>query len=122
MVVIVVAMFVAVGLVAVLSHSGLWLLPIPVVVLVGLALMIVRTVLTMTRANAHPSPVAAAEMNAEGITNPDEYLSAIVDEFAPVVDNSENREASAYQQPGAAAAEHRDAMTQTSGRSRAVGP
>jgi cytoskeletal protein RodZ len=108
-----------------LFTSGGGLLVAVALLLVIFALSwIVRMVLQATRIPEHASPTTTAALRAEGIANPDEYLSEIVDEFTEPTDadSSEDRTASVQEDPAQAAAEHKDAMTPTSGRSKAVGP
>jgi hypothetical protein len=118
------SMFVMVGVVALLSGSGWWFLPIAILALVALLLSIARLVLQMTSIREHASPLATAAMEADGIANPDEFFSAVVEEFTEATDDeiSEHRTVSVQEDASRAGAEQRATGTQTSGRSKAVGP
>jgi hypothetical protein len=118
------SMALVVALVAVLSGAGWWFLPIALFALVGLLGWLVRVVLQMTSIREHASPATTAAMEADGVTNPDEFFSAIVEEFTEATDDetSEDRTVSSQQDPSRAGAEQQKSATQASGRSDAVGP
>lgn len=79
-------------------------------------------VLRMTAATDRPDPTLVAAMQEEGVVNPEQHFSQIVEEFTEADDDDEHRNATAQEDPAAAAAEQRSAVTPTSGPSKAVGP
>lgn len=117
------SMLVIVALIAVLSGAGWWFLPIVFLGLVVALGWLLRIVLQMTSTREHASPATTAAMEADGVTNPDEFFSAIVDEFTEATDEeiSEGRTVSSQENASLAGAEQRKSATQTSGRSDAVG-
>ena len=120
MITIIASALVIVAVVAILSGAGWWFLPIAVLALLALLGCLVRLVFQMIAIREHASPTATAAMQADGITNPDEFFSAIVDEFTSRLEGklSEHRTVSVQEDPSRAAAEQRAAGTPTSGPSK----
>ncbi len=124
LIIIITSMFAAIGAIVAVSTGKWWILPLAFFLLVGLALLIITTVLKMTGIREHPAPTTAAAMQADGVESPDEFFSAAVEEFTEVRDPdiAGSRETTAQDDVAASAAEQTSAMTPTSQPSKAVGP
>ena len=72
---------VVIGAIVALTDGSWWLLPLAVIVLCVATASIVVMVLGILRAAEHPSPECAAALQADGVRDPDQLLSAIVNEF-----------------------------------------
>lgn len=72
----------AVVVLAVVVHHW-WTLALAVVVLFAMAYLVVATSQKMTSTAERPSPRTVAAMEEEGVSDPEEVFSDIVDEFTP---------------------------------------
>jgi hypothetical protein len=117
-------MLVVVAVVALLAGASWWLVPVALLVVGGALGLIVRFVMQTTSIPEHVAPTTAAALQAEGVANPDEFVSDIVEEFTEPrgSETDEHRTIPAREDPAQASAEQKDAMTPTSDRSDAVGP
>ena len=122
----IVAALVVVGAVAALAvgvHHW-WALVLAIVVLVVMGYLVLATIMRMTSNPERPSPSTVAAMEEEGVADPEELFSDIVGEFTPDTGAvGENRRTVAVEDdPTAAAAEHRTAVTPSGGPSQPTGP
>jgi hypothetical protein len=84
--------------------------------------VVATVVIRMTGITERPEATLAAAMEREGVTNPEERFTEMVEEFMEAdVTDGEHRTHQVEDAPVGAAAEQRTAMTPTGGRSRAVG-
>jgi hypothetical protein len=105
-----------------LTDSGWFVAAAMVVDIVGLA-CVATVVIRMTRITERPDPTLGAEMQQEGVANPDERFTEMVDEFLErEVGEGEHRHTAVEDDPVTAGVEQRAAVTPTGGHSRAVGP
>jgi hypothetical protein len=111
------------GIVATALTDSWWFVAVAMLIdIVGLG-VVATTVIRMTRITERPDPTLGAEMQSEGVANPDERFTEMVEEFREgSVGDGEHRETPVEDDPVAAGAEQRSAVTPTGGRSRAVGP
>jgi hypothetical protein len=112
------------ALVGLFAGGSWWLAPVALLAVIFALGWIIRVVLQTTAIREHAAPTTTAALQAEGVANPDQFLTDIVDEFIATdrTGSGEDRTASTQEDPAQAAAEQKDAMTPTSGRSKAVGP
>jgi hypothetical protein len=111
-----------IGAVVALATGSWWFL----VLALGLDLVGVVTVaaivLAMTTQTEHLSPSAAAQLEDEGVSDPDRVFSDLVEEFAPGDRGGDERTTPAHEDPAQATAEQRSSGTPSHDRSRPVGP
>jgi hypothetical protein len=118
------------GAVVSLITGKWWLLPLAAGVHALGTMVVTITIIRMTTISEHPSPDVAAAMAEDGVRNPDEHFSRMVEEFrqepergtSEVLSPGHNeREAPADSDPAEASAEQSSAMTPTSQPSRPAG-
>jgi hypothetical protein len=99
-----------------------WILPLAAGVHALGTMAVSLTIIRMTTTSERPSPTVAAAMAEEGVHNPDEHFSRMVEEFRPEPERGTSevispgfneREARADVDTAAAAAEQSSAMTPT---------
>jgi len=120
--------FLTLGAIISLSTGSWWFLPLAAGVHALGTMTVMAIVVRMTTITEKPSPETEAMLEEEGVSNPEEHFSDIVEEFtaAPQVaeevrpDGSE-RTVSAGQDPSAAAGEQRSAMSPSAGPSTPTG-
>ncbi len=117
------SILVVVGIIVSAATGSWWFVAaafaLDVIGVVAVAMVVLR----MTAVTDRPDPTLVAAMQAEGVVNPEQHFSQIVEEFREAdVDDDEDRKTPARKDPAAAAAEQRSAITPTSGASNAVGP
>jgi hypothetical protein len=118
------------GAIVALITRDWWVLPLAAGVHALGTMMVSLTIVRMTTVSEHPSPTVAAAMAEEGVHNPDEHFSRMVEEFrdepergAPEVISPGHNERGtpADTDTANAAAEQSGAMTPTSQPSRPGG-
>jgi hypothetical protein len=118
------------GAIISLITNDWWFLPLAAGIHALGTMTVAITIVGMTTNIEHPSPEVAAAMSEEGVSNPDERFSRMVDEFRPeperdvsevVSPGSNVRTGEAGADPGGARAEQSSAMTPTAGPSRPGG-
>jgi hypothetical protein len=100
-----------------------WILPVVFVVLGLVTAGVVATVLTMLSNRERPSATTVAALEEDGVGDPERHFSELVKEFTPEPEgDGEHRTAAVEDDPATASAEQEDAITPSSGPSRAMGP
>jgi hypothetical protein len=117
------------GIVALITRTW-WVLPLTAGIHALGTMLVTMTIIRMTTISEHPAPDVGAALAEEGISNPDEHFSRMVEEFraepehgaSEVVSPGHNvRTGEAIDDPAAAAAEQSSAMTPTAGASQPGG-
>jgi hypothetical protein len=113
-----------------LASGDWWILPLAAGVHALGTMTVTLTIFRMVTVSEHPSPEVAAALADEGVSNPDEHFSRMIEEFRgePERGASEvlspgfnERTSEAGQDAGAASAEQSSAMTPTAGPSQPAG-
>jgi hypothetical protein len=120
------AMFV--GAVIALVTNTWWVLPLAAGVHALATMTVVAIIMRMTTTVEHPSPELAATLSDQGIRNPDEHFSRLIDEFSPrsraetadIVSPANERDEEADVAPAGAAAVQSSSLSPNAGPSRAV--
>lgn len=124
------AVTLTIGAIAALATGSWWLLPLAVGIHALGTVSVVSRAVRLTTLTEHPSPGVAAMLEEEGIRNPDEHFSRIVEEFsqdghadnADVLSPGANRRSTSTSEDHAtAAAEQSSAMTPTAEKSEPAG-
>ena len=112
------------GAIVALITRDWWLLPPAVIVLGLVTWVVVAVVLRMTANPERPAPSTVAAMEEDGIQDPERHFSDIVAEFTvdTGAQGQNRRTTSVDDDPVKGAAEHRSAITPSSGATGAVGP
>jgi hypothetical protein len=115
---------VVVGAILTLTTGSWWFLPLAVIVHALGTMVVVGYVIRLTNIHERPEPSTVAMLEEEGVRNPEQHFSDLVDEFTEPTDqhDSGRRTEEAHERPARAAAEQRSAITPTSGPSEPVGP
>lgn len=85
------AMLLVVAAIVALATGAWWVLPLVLVVHAVGTLVVIGLVGRMTTQVEHLDPDTAARLEAEGVADPDELLSELVDEFTPDRQGPSNR-------------------------------
>lgn len=120
------------GAVVSLVTGDWWLLPLAAGIHALGTMTVTLTIIRMTTMTEHPSPDVAAALAEEGVANPDEYFSRMVEEFRPsgesergasevISPGNNERDTPSDANPADASAEQSSAMTPTSQPSRPAG-
>lgn len=126
-VVMMLAAFLTIGAIVSLATGSWWLLLVALGVHALGTVVVTSVVLRMTTISEHASPTTSAMLAEEGIGDPDEHFSQLVDEFTEPEDGRDSnggaagdtaRTSESSEAPGKSAAEQSDAMTPTSGASQ----
>jgi hypothetical protein len=115
-----------VGAIIALITRTWWVLPLAAGVHALATMTIVAIIIRMTTTIEHPSPELAATLSAEGIRNPDELFSRLIDEFSPenradradIASPANERDVEADAAPGRATVEQSTALSPNAGPSR----
>lgn len=118
------AAVVVIAAIVAVSIGSWWILAGAVVVLLIALAAVVGLTLSMTNVRERPSPSTVAELEEEGVLDPEGHFSRIVAEFTEDLDVGETnqRTVPVEDDPSQAAAEQQSATTPTGGPSGAVGP
>ncbi len=120
------------GAIVSLITNDWWLLPLAAGIHALATMTVVGLIVRMTTTSEHPAPDVAAALAEDGVANPDEYFSRMVEEFRPsreaehgasdVLSPGHNeRRTPADANPADASAEQSSAMTPTSQPSQPAG-
>jgi hypothetical protein len=119
-----------IGAITSLATGSWWLLPVALGVHALGTMAVLATAIRITTISEHPSPSVAAMLEEEGIRNPDEHFSRLVEEFSEhehasaaevVAIGDTPRTVSATDDPSKATAEQSSAMTPTAEASEPAG-
>jgi hypothetical protein len=109
------------GVIALITNTW-WVLPLAAGIHALGTMTVAMTAIRMTTTIEHPAPEVAAAMAEEGVRNPDEHFSRMVEEFSSqpqrgtadvISPGSNERSADVLDDPAEAAAEQSSAMTPT---------
>ncbi|MBV9338597.1 MAG: hypothetical protein JO243_22130, partial [Solirubrobacterales bacterium] len=118
------------GAIIALITRDWWVLPLAAGVHALGTMVVSLTVIRLTTVSEHPSPTVAAALSEEGVSNPDEHFSRMVEEFREEPERGttevlspgfNERAASASADTPAASAEQSSAMTPTAEPSHPAG-
>jgi hypothetical protein len=118
------------GAIIALITNDWWLLPLAAGIHALGTMIVAITIVGMTTNIEHPAPEVAAAMAEEGVSNPDERFSRMVDEFRPqperdaqdvISPGANERTQDALTSPQGAAVEQSSSMTPTGAPSRPSG-
>jgi hypothetical protein len=117
------AALIVAGIAATAATGSWWFVAAALVIDVIGIIVIATMVIQMTAVTERPAATLAAAMEQEGVVNPEERFTEIVDEFRTAsVDGDGHRDTAVEDDPVAAGAEQKSAMTPTGGTSSSVGP
>jgi hypothetical protein len=117
-----------IGAIIALISNTWWVLPLAAGVHAFGTMIVVAIVLRMTTTIEHPSPELAATLAEEGVRNPDEHFTRLVDEFSPqsraetadIASPANERPVTADAPPAADEAQQATALSPNAGPSRPV--
>ena len=119
--------FFTIGAIVSLVTGSWWLLPVALGVHALGTILVTSTAMRLTTISEHASPTVAAMLQEQGVSNPDEHFSQLVEEFSEhehgdasdVASTDETpRTAASTEDSAGAAAEQSSAMTPTAGASQ----
>ncbi|HKG39289.1 MAG TPA: hypothetical protein VKB25_09900 [Conexibacter sp.] len=111
-----------VGAIVSLATGSWWFLPLALGFHAFGTIVVLTVALAMTTETEHLSPSAAAQLEDEGVSDPDRVFNDLVEEFAPADRRGDERATAAHDDPAQAAAEQRSSVTPSQEPSRPVGP
>lgn len=117
-----------IGAIIALVTNTWWILPLAAGVHALGTMTVVAIVIRMTTTVEHPSPELAATLSAQGVRNPDEHFSRLIDEFSPtsrdetadIASPANERDVESDVDPAGAAAEQSSALSPNAGPSQPV--
>src|SRR5947209_9891776 len=118
-----------IGAIIALITRTWWILPLAAGLHALGTMTVVAIIIRMTTTVEHPSPELAATMSDQGIRNPDEHFTRLIDEFTPenrsdrtdIASPANEREAEADENPARAAMEQSSALSPNAGPSHEAG-